>query len=78
MTDSQLWEEVTTFLLKNTKMRGHTIAAVATQLMPLLQDGARYRWIAAAPGANGGLQWCSGKEEMDRHIDIERARKGSE
>lgn len=78
MRDSQLWEELTSFLIKNTKMRGHTIGAIATMLMPLLLDGARYRWIAADPGRRGALQWCEGKEEMDRHIDTERAGRQSE
>ena len=75
MTDSQLREELTSILLTSTKLHHSSIRRVAAQLMPLLQDGARYRWIAADPKNNGALQWCSGKEQMDQHIDKERAKK---
>lgn len=75
MNDKQLWEELTSILLTNTKMHHSSIRRVATQLMPLLQDGARYRWIAADPKNNGALQWCAGKEQLDAHIDIERAKE---
>lgn len=78
MNDRQLWEEVTSILLTNTRMHHSSIRRVATQLMPLLQDGARYRWVAADPENNGALQWCSGKEQMDRHIDAKRAGKREE
>lgn len=77
MNDRQLREELTSILIRGTKLHHSSIDKVATQLMPLLLDGARYRWIAADPAKRGALQWCEGKEEMDRHIDTERAGKES-
>lgn len=75
MNDRQLWEELTSILLTNSKMHHSSIRRVATQLMPLLQDGARYRWVAADPENNGALQWCGSKEQLDSHVDIERAKE---
>lgn len=78
MNDRQLREELTSILIRGTKLYHSSIDKVAAQLMPLLLDGARYRWIAANPERRGALPWCEGKEEMDRHIDTERARKEGE
>ena len=74
MRDRKLWEELTSILIRDTKMHHSSIRRVATQLMPLLLDGARYRWIAADPRRRGALQWCTDKDAMDVHIDIERSK----
>lgn len=77
MNDRQLREELASILIRATKLHHSSINQVAKMLMPLLLDGARYRWIAADPAKRGALQWCAGKAEMDTHIDVERSAGGS-
>lgn len=74
MNDRQLREELTSILIRGTKLHHSSINKVAAQLMPLLLDGARYRWVAGDPAKRGSLQSYEGKDEMDRFIDAERSK----
>ncbi len=71
--DRALWEEIASFLTVNTKMRGHSIGKVATALLPMMRDAARYRWAASDPRHMAELAGCRDKAQMDELIDKQRA-----
>lgn len=71
--DRALWEEIASHLAANTTMRGQTIARVATALLPMMIDAARYRWAAADPRHMVELAGCRNKAQMDELIDKQRA-----
>ena len=71
--DRALWEEIATVLTVNTKMRGGTIGRVATALLPMMRDAARYRWAASDPRHMVELAGCRDKAQMDELTDKRRA-----
>jgi len=73
MTDKQL-SAGGHLLEQQHKNAVHTIGKVATQLLLLLRDGARYKWITADPQRCTVLENYSGRDELDHYIDAKGAK----